>query len=115
MKPNDAFGGTKNQGGARRKPTQKVCVRASSKACRELAVQVANIKNGLVREFGMAIGGQSQLLLSALNEAEALAWQTPYPHLFFPALAEEKASAVSRWAARQRSVHRASRQMSLAE
>ena len=67
----------------------------------------------MVREFGAAISGQSQLLHSALNEAEAIAWQTPYPHLLFPILAEEKASAVTRWAARQRSVARTSRQIVL--
>jgi hypothetical protein len=109
MKPKDSFGN------ARRKPSGKVGSRASTQMCRELAVQVTNIKNGLVREFGTAIGGQTQLLRAALNEAEALAWQTPYPHLLFPVLAAEKASAVSRWAARQRTVPRASREMSLAE
>jgi hypothetical protein len=82
---------------------------------RELAVQVASIKRGLAREFGTAIGGNGNLLTTALNEAEALAWQTPYPHLLFPVLAEEKASAVNRWAARQRSVQRASRAISLVE
>jgi hypothetical protein len=29
-----------------------------------------------------------------LNEAEALAWQTDYPQLFFPTLAMEKVQAV---------------------
>lgn len=87
----------------------------SAQADRELAVQVANIKSSLAREFGTALGGNGSLLVSALNEAEALAWQTPYPHLLFPVLAEEKASAMNRWAARQRSVRRASRVISLAE
>ena len=109
MKPNDRLGG------AGRKPSGKEGFRASAPACRELEVQLTNIKNGLVREFGAALGGKGQLLRSALNEAEALAWQTPYPHLLFPLLAAEKASAVSRWAARQRTVLRASRETSLAE
>ena len=82
--------------------------------CRELAVQMAQIKNGLVREFGMALGGHNELLRSALNEAEALAWQTAYPHLLFPVLAHEKASAVNHWAARQRRIERASRELSMA-
>jgi hypothetical protein len=82
---------------------------------RELAVQVATIKNGLIREFGVALGGHGNLLKSALNEAEAIAWQTPYPHLVFPVLAQEKASAVNNWAARQRNVTRASREIALTE
>lgn len=81
---------------------------------RELTVELNKIKNGLVREFGLALGGHNELLRSALNEAEALAWQTPYPHLVFPVLAEEKASAVNHWAARQRRVERASREIALA-
>jgi hypothetical protein len=84
-----------------------------SRVCRELSRQVEAIKRGMVREFGTAISGQTQLLNAALIEAEALAWQTPYPHLLFPVLAQEKASAVTRWAARQRSVTRASRQIAL--
>jgi len=87
--------------------------RAAASERRETAVQFTNIKNGLTREFGTALGGHGQLLKSALNEAEALAWQTGYPHLFFPALAEEKALAVNRWAARQRRVREASREMAL--
>jgi hypothetical protein len=81
---------------------------------RHLTVQFANIKNGLVREFGTALGGHGQLLASALNEAEALAWQTGYPHLLFPVLAEEKASGINLWAARQRRVRQASREIALA-
>jgi len=108
MKPKHPFG-------ARRKPSDREGDAGSGRARRELAVQVANIKSGLVREFGTAIGGHNQLLQSALNEAEALAWQTPYPHLLFPVLAQEKASAINRWAARQRTVFRASRELSLAE
>lgn len=88
--------------------------RALASERREIAVQFKNIKNGLAREFGTALGGHGQLLASALNEAEALAWQTGYPHLFFPVLAEEKAVAVNRWAARQRRVQQASREMALA-
>lgn len=115
MKPNHGLGWTRNQVGARSKSAGNLCARRLSRVSRELAVQLANIKNGLVREFGIAIDGQSHLLHAAFNEAEALAWQTPYPHLFFPVLAEEKAAAVSRWAARQRTVRRASRQIALAE
>ncbi len=67
--------------------------------------RLAHIKANIEREFGRHVGGYEKLLKSAMNEAEALAWQTPYPHLFFPVLAEEKAAAVQRWAAHQREVH----------
>jgi len=100
---------------AKKGTANKAASRAKESArCRELTVQMVQIKNGLVREFGTALGGHSELLRSALNEAEALAWQTAYPHLLFPVLAHEKASAVNRWAARQRRVERASRELSMA-
>ena len=99
-------GGCAKVGGAR-------SANQSGRVCRELSRQVEAIKRGVAREFGTAISGQTQLLNAALIEAEALAWQTPYPHLLFPVLAQEKASAVARWAARQRSVTRASRQIAL--
>jgi hypothetical protein len=41
------------------------------------------------------------LLRLALIEAEALAQQTGFPHLFFPVLATEKASNAARWQYRQ--------------
>jgi len=33
----------------------------------------------------------------AFMEAEALAWSTLYPHLFLPALAEEKIACLQQW------------------
>ena len=44
----------------------------------------------------------ADLLMGALNEAEALASLTPFPELFLPALAEEKVRAASNWQVRQR-------------
>jgi hypothetical protein len=40
----------------------------------------------------------------ALNEAEALAWQSGYPALLFPLLAEEKIAAVQHWEERQQNL-----------
>ena len=98
---------------AGRAPTKSISVAALSSSP-ALRGQVAQIKQTMVRQFGSALSGHGQLLKTALNEAEAVAWQTPYPHLVFPMLAEEKALAVNRWAARQRSVQRTSREIRLA-
>ena len=84
-----------------------------ARKCPEIERQMTALKRDMAREFGSAISGQSQMLNCALNEAEAMAWQTGYPHLLFPVLAQEKAFAVTRWAARQRSVRRATRQICL--
>ena len=49
---------------------------------------------------------REHLVHLAVNEAEALAWQTGFPHLFFPALATEKLQEVATWGARQQSLRR---------
>ena len=55
-------------------------------------------------EFRQRLGVPQPLLRLALNEAEALAWETEYPYLLFPALAMEKAQGVANWQARQRMI-----------
>jgi hypothetical protein len=47
----------------------------------------------------------AQLLRLALNEAEALAWDASFPHLWFPLLAEEKAQEVAAWHAHQSAIY----------
>src|SRR5256714_662608 len=73
-------------------------------SCRKLLAQLEKTKAAIAAEFREAFGAPEPLLHLALNEAEALAWQTDYPYLVFPALATEKAAAVANWQARQRSI-----------
>jgi hypothetical protein len=55
----------------------------------------------LLRQFQLGFRGQEQLLRLALNEAEALAFLTDYPHLVFPTLALEKVHDAAAWKNRQ--------------
>lgn len=75
-------------------------------SCRELLRQMEEVKGALWRDFGGISEAQQHLLHLAVNEAEALAWETPFPDLLFPVLAEEKATALKLWAAHQRVVQR---------
>ena len=79
------------------KPVPAVCL----SSCQKLLEQVGQVKQALLDKYALVVNGQEGILQSALNEAEALAWQTPYPHLFFPVLAEEKLTAARRWVGRQ--------------
>jgi hypothetical protein len=72
-------------------------------SCKKLLAGIEQVKNKLAGEFQDKLGLPGQTLLLALNEAEALAWQTDYPHLLFPTLALEKVQAVAAWQTRQRS------------
>lgn len=68
-------------------------------ACRKLLPQLERVRQTILGEAQTT--APRRLINQALNEAEALAWQTMFPHLVFPALAAEKVRAVVDWDARQ--------------
>jgi hypothetical protein len=74
-------------------------------SCQKLLAAIEQAKTRIISEFRPTREAQENLFKQAVNEAEALAWQTPYPHLFFPSLAVEKVQAVAAWQTRQQSVH----------
>ena len=76
--------------------------------CRKIRAQIAGVKEAIFAESSRALAAPERLVRLALNEAEAAAWQTKYPHLFFPTLATEKVRAVADWNARQQSVRQSS-------
>ena len=65
---------------------------------------IANVRALVEREFSILLEREPRLLRQALNEAEAIAWQTGFPQLVFPSLALEKARAVAAWEYRQRTM-----------
>ena len=70
-------------------------------ACRRLTAHISRTKEKLLIEFKGTFRAHEHLLRLALNEAEALAWQTDYPQLVFADLAIEKAQAVADWQQKQ--------------
>jgi hypothetical protein len=77
-------------------------------SCRTLLAQIERTKAAILAEFRGTLQAHEHVLRLALNEAEALAWQSGVPQLVFPTLAREKAQAVATWHARQRSLDRSS-------
>jgi len=75
-------------------------------SCHKLLAQIEKAKESILAEFRETVQANEQLLHLAVTEAEALAWETAYPHLVFPMLAMEKAQAVEAWDTRQRSIRR---------
>lgn len=73
----------------------------SLQSCEKLLQKLERVRLRFAQEFEHQLNGFEPVLQLALNEAESLAFQTPFPHLFFPTLAQEKAEAVAKWAARQ--------------
>src|SRR3954469_22196125 len=83
-------------------------------SCQKLLLQIEKTKNSILANYREKLNGYEQVLRLALNEAEALAWQTDFPQLFFPTLAMEKAQAVEVWHERQSSLRRVSAGMAFA-
>ena len=76
-------------------------------ACRKVRAQLTRVRQSILAETRATLDSRERLVRLALNEAEALAWQTRYPHLLFPTLALEKVQAVAQWDARQRQIRQA--------
>ncbi|HXB60111.1 MAG TPA: hypothetical protein VNU95_11125 [Candidatus Acidoferrales bacterium] len=75
---------------------------ACRNCCQKVLAQMKQVREAIKAEARDTLKGQEQLLRLALNEAEALAFQTLYPQLVFPTLAVEKIQGAERWSSRQR-------------
>jgi hypothetical protein len=64
--------------------------------------QIRSVRETILAEARETVQVQERLLRLAVNEAEALAWQTMYPQLVFPNLAMEKIQGAEQWNRRQR-------------
>jgi hypothetical protein len=74
--------------------------------CKRVLAQIRNVREAILAEARETVQAQDQLLRLAINEAEALAWQTLYPQLVFPTLAMEKVRGVAAWNNYQRLLNR---------
>lgn len=75
-----------------------------SNTCQRIVKQVQKAKQSVLNQFRDLLADHEQALRLALNEAEALAFETPFPQLVFTDLAEEKARALAAWSEHQRAV-----------
>ncbi|KAF0175617.1 MAG: Uncharacterized protein FD161_3271 [Limisphaerales bacterium] len=68
--------------------------------------RLQQLRERIEAEFAHLRDARGHLVKLALNEAEALAMQTSFPHLVFPTLAQEKVGAVAVWHQRQAALQR---------
>jgi len=54
----------------------------------KLAVVIAGLKERLRTDYEARFPSQKRLVREILDEAETVAWLTPFPHLFLPDLVE---------------------------
>lgn len=77
-------------------------------SCQKVIAQINAAREAILAESRALLDVPERLLRLAVTEAEAVAWQTTYPHLVFPVLATEKVQAITHWDATQRNVRRGS-------
>ena len=63
--------------------------------CRELIAAIGKLKQRLLEQYEQTLPGRGQLIRKAIAEAEELAWQTPFPHLFLPDFAEVRLAEIA--------------------
>lgn len=61
-------------------------------ACRKLLRAISDLRQDLEQRYATSRPHDAELVRTSFAEAEALAWETSFPHLFLPLLAEEKVS-----------------------
>ncbi|MDB6154174.1 MAG: hypothetical protein JWL90_2627 [Chthoniobacteraceae bacterium] len=73
-------------------PQISLCTTASVPPgfCRKLANALILLKEELRAKYEQELPGHQQLVGDLIAEADALARQTPFPHLFLPDFAEER-------------------------
>jgi len=77
-------------------------------ACSAILARIREARDAFIAEARDTLNVRERLVRLALNDAEALAWETKYPHLFFPDLAAEKIRGLAAWNNRQRGLERQS-------
>lgn len=86
--------------------TEQTIANLCVQSYKQLLAGIEETKKRIAAEFREIVESNQKSFQLALNEAEALAWQTNYPQLLFPALAVEKVQAVAARRARQQALHR---------
>lgn len=64
----------------------------------------ATVRAMVEQQYASRFEPQPRLIRLALNEAEAIAWDTGFPHLIFPTLAWEKVRDMAEWQTRRRQI-----------
>jgi hypothetical protein len=62
--------------------------------CRDLVGAIVKLKSRLIAKYERSHPGRSHVIRQAVTEAEALAWETAFPHLFLPDFAEARVAEI---------------------
>ncbi len=71
-------------------PCTAIAPNFPASACRRFLRAVSDLRLNLERRYAGSQLQAAALVRTSFAEAESLAWETAFPHLFLPLLAEEK-------------------------
>lgn len=86
--------------------TEEIFMNTLSNNCKKALNGIQKAKQAILSQFRELLAEHDKALRLALNEAEALAYETPFPQLVFADLAEEKVRALAAWSEHQRAIRR---------
>lgn len=66
----------------------------STEYCRKLKSGIARLEAGIQAQYEALYPAGRELIVRAVREAKEASWGTPFPSLFFPALAHLRVSEV---------------------
>ena len=75
-------------------------------SCDKIVTRIRQAKEAILVDARARSNASEQMLQLSMNEAEAMAWQTNFPHLIFPTLAMERVQSVTEWQRRQQWLRR---------
>lgn len=75
---------------------------------------LARVRGDIEHKYASVKDQAPRIVHLTLNEAEAVAWDSGFPHLVFPLLAEEKLSKAAAWVNRQRTLREDTHVLALA-
>ena len=68
---------------------------SSPRFYQSLTTAIAELRERLRTRYEQIFPGQKTLIEDVLEEAESVAWCTPFPHLFLPDLAEVRMARIA--------------------
>ena len=69
---------------------------ATAQFYRKMVDTIRDLRDRLLEKYEQTLPGRAYLVRKAVAEAEAMAWQTSFPHLLFPDLVEARVAALAR-------------------
>ena len=63
--------------------------------CHKMVTAIRDLRDRLIEKYEQTLPDRAHLVRKVIAEAEAMAWQTSFPHLLFPDFVETRVAALA--------------------